>query len=195
MDKISFQGLTNLSISPTGFRKVEDSTRKAYTNLRRSTNYRLFKNQTYTVQTDPAYLTVLVKNEDDGFYKYVPLNGKIDRYMEEITHRIDELRMAARKQPLTAWIIGGTRFESPQGEKVVKTLNKIADTVCEKADIDASILVGSNTGEELFVIRPGVQQLKMVLDKDIKPNCKLQDEIENMFDVVDLNKTTLSYEA
>ena len=194
MDKISFQGLTNFSVSPTAYKKVEKTTRKAYTNLQRGSNCRLWKNKICALKTDPKYLTVIVKNETDGFYRYVPLKGNIENLMIDIAKEIDTLKKNAQQNPLTAWVVGGTKLESPQGLKVVETLNKVADVVCDKPGIDSSILVGSHTGEEVFVLRPGVTQLKMSLDKNINPNGDVQTELEKMFDIVDLSNTKLSYE-
>jgi hypothetical protein len=195
MDKISFQGLTSLTISPTAYEKVENTTRMAYTNLRLGSNCKLHKSKVCALETDPQNLTVIVKNEDNGFYKYVPLIEDIHEFLYDISKGIEDLKKTARKEPLTAWIVGGTRLESPQGQKVIDTLNKVADVVCDKPDIDASILVGSHTGEEVFVIRPGVTQLKMALDKKINPQNDLQSELEGIFDIVDINKTHLSYEV
>ena len=195
MDKISFQGLTNFSVSPTAFRKVEDITRFKYTNLQKGSNCRLCRGKVCSIETDPQNLTLIVRNDKDGFYKYIPFIGNNERIMADILKGIEELKRTAANEPLTAWIVGGTKLDGRQGQRVTATLEKVADVVCDRPDIDTSILVGSHTGEEVFTLNSYTNHLKMSLDKKINPNNDVQTELEKIFDIVDLNKTNLSYEA
>lgn len=194
MNNISFQGRTDFLISPTAYQKVEKTTRNAYTNLYKNSDCKLFKSKVCALKTEPEYLTVIMKNEDDGFFKFVPLNEDAEEVLSEISSRMDKLKRTARKENLTAWIVGGTKLDSPLGSKVVTTLKQIADLICDRPDIDTSILVGSNTGEEIFVVRSGVNQLKLALDRKMNPG-KIEQELENAFDIVELNNTNLSYMA
>ena len=195
MDKISFQGLTNFSVSPTAFRKVEDITRFKYTNLQKGTNCRLSRGKVCSIETDPQNLTLIIRNDKDGFYKYIPFIGNNEHIMADILKGIEELKKTASNEPLTAWIVGGTKLDGRQGQRVTATLEKVADVVCDRPDIDTSILVGSRTGEEVFTLNSYANHLKMALDKRIDPNNDVQAELEKIFDIVDLNKTNLSYEA
>ena len=195
MDKISFQGLTNFSVSPTAFRKVENITRFKYTNLQKGTNCRLSRGKVCSIETDPQNLTLIVRNDKDGFYKYIPFIGNNEHIMADILKGIEELKKTASNEPLTAWIVGGTKLDGRQGQRVTATLEKVADVVCDRPDIDTSILVGSRTGEEVFTLNSYANHLKMALDKRIDPNNDVQAELEKIFDIVDLNKTNLSYEA
>ena len=195
MDKISFQGLTNFSVSPTAFRKVENITRFKYTNLQKGTNCRLSRGKVCSIETDPQNLTLIIRNDKDGFYKYIPFIGNNEHIMADILKGIEELKKTASNEPLTAWIVGGTKLDGRQGQRVTATLEKVADVVCDRPDIDTSILVGSHTGEEVFTLNSYANHLKMALDKRIDPNNDVQAELEKIFDIVDLNKTNLSYEA
>ncbi len=194
MDKISFQGLTNFSISPTAYRKVANITREKYTNLHIGTNCRLTKNKVCTIETDPKNLTLIVRNKKDGFYKYIPLIDNLDYVIADITKGIEQLKKTAADEPLTAWLVGGTKLDGRQGNKVADTFNKIADVVCDRPDMDTSILIGSHTGEEMFTLHLKPEQLNLSLDKTVNQGNSVQSELENIFDIVDLNNTHLSHE-
>ncbi len=194
MDNISFKGLTNFSISPTAFRKVEDITRAKYTNLHRGTNCRLTKNKVCTLETDPQNLTLIVRNQKDGFYKYIPFIDNLDNVIADITKGIEQLKKTAADEPLTAWLVGGTKLDGRQGNRVADTFNKIADVVCDRPDMDTSILVGSHTGEEMFTLHLKPEQLNMSLDKTVNQGNSVQAELENIFDIVDLKNTNLFHE-
>ena len=193
INKISFQGKTEFCISPTAYRKVEKLTRKAHTDLYNDCNTKIHNTHTYSLHTDPEFLTVAVKNEDGGILKYVPLGKDIEELLDVISFKVEELKKTANKNPLTAWIIGGTKIEGKRGNLVVDTLNKIAERICDRSDIDTSILVGSKTGEDIFIIRSGKNQLKLALDKKVNTKNNLQSELENIYDIVELNNTTLSH--
>ncbi len=195
MNNISFQGRTELCLSPTAFRKVERTVRNTSKIINQDSNCRLFNSTTCALTTVPDYLTVIMKNEKDGFLKFVPLQDDIENILLDISKCVSQLKKSAKKDNLTAWILGGTRIEGQQGNKIVNTLNQVADIICDRPDIETSILVGSNTGEETYVIRSGVNQLKLALEKKMNPNNKVLQELENSFDVVELNNTELSYMA
>lgn len=194
IDKTSFQGLTNFSISPTAYRKVADITREKYTNLHLGTNCRLTKNKICTIETDPKNLTLIVRNQKDGFYKYIPLIDKLDYIIADITKNIEHLKTKDMKEPLTAWLIGGTKLDGQQGNKVADTFNKIADVVCDRPDMDTSILIGSHTGEEIFTLNLKSGQFNISLDKRVNKANSVQAELENIFDIVELNNTVLFHE-
>jgi len=194
MNSINFTGKTNFCISPTAYGKVEETTRKAYTNLKNGSNCKLSNHKICALETNPNFLTVIVRNNNDGFFKYIPLIGNIQRNLGDLSKNIIRLKSSTSKEPLTAWILGGTRFDSKIGNNVSATLNKIADMICEKPDIDTSILVGSYTGKEKFILRTNTKEFKIALDKSINPQNDLSLELEKIFDVVDLQNTKLYYE-
>ena len=193
IDKVNFQGKTALCISPTAYRKIERLTQSGHTDLHNGCNTKIHRTHVYSLHTNPEFLTVFVKNKEDSFLKYVPIGIDIEELLNLISFNVEKLKKTAEQYPLTAWIVGGTKLDGKQGNQVVDTLNKIAERICDRSDIDTSILVGSKTGEDIFVMRAGKNQLKMELDKVINPKNNLQDELENIYDIVELNNTTLSH--
>lgn len=193
MNNISFQGKTTLCISPNAYRRVTEKARSTYSELNKKSNCMLRSNKTFLIDTDPEALTVIVKNNDNGFLKYLPVKKDITEIINKIESKILVLKEKKQQEPLTAWIVGGTKLDSPLGQKVSETLNKIAKLICDRHDIDTSILVGSKTGEEKFIIHNGKTKLKLDIDKKINSPNNLEPELENMFDIVELNNTKLVY--
>lgn len=194
MNNISFQGKTDFIVSPNAYNRVAAKTRQTYKNFLKIHNSKLYNNQVCTIKTDPENITVIMRNEKDSFFKYVPINEEGQQnILEELAVSAEKLENSAKKDKVTAWIVGGTKIDGKHGNKVVETLNRIAELICDKANIDTSILVGSKTGEEMFVLRPQVKQLRFALDKKINPKNSLNTELENIFDVVELNNTSLTY--
>ena len=149
----------------------------------------------FTSEADAQNLAVIVRNERDGIIKHIPLNGRIEQTIDEIARKVEELKAAA-KGKLTAWIIGGESVKSPNGEKTVEAVNKVADIICDKPDIDTSILAGSLKGDDKIVIHTKNNFLEIILDKVLKLNSKNQKpeaaDLEKYFDIVELNNTDLS---
>ena len=78
MNNISFQGATNFTISPTAYDKVAETTRKAYTNLKKTNNCQLQGHKICALDTDPEYLTVIVRNDSNkGIFRYIPIKQNI----------------------------------------------------------------------------------------------------------------------
>ena len=108
--------------------------------------------------------------------------------IDEIALKVEELKKLA-KGKLTAWIIGGENIKSANGENTINTVNKIAGIICDRPDIDASILAGSKSGEEKIVLHTLSGQLEIILDKSLNK----QHNLEDYFDIVELNNTDLSF--
>ncbi len=193
MNNISFQGRTEFIINPGISRIIDKASQSSIAKLDKYSNSRIFLRRAAAIKTDPEHLTVIMKNEKNGFVKYVPLKDDIEEILYDIHTKIETLKKSAQKDNLTAWILGGTKVREEKGNRIIKVLNEIADILCDKKDIDTSILVGSNTGEETYLIRSGVKQLKLSLDKKLKPKANLEENLEDIFDIVELNKTNLSY--
>ena len=86
---------------------------------------------------------------------------------------------------MTAWIIGGNPIQSQRGTLMVETLNKIANILCDKPNIDTSILAGSKNIQENLVILPHRNDFELILEKE--KGTKLED----IFDIVELNNTDI----
>ena len=194
MNNISFQGHTYLSLNPDTYDKALLITSNTYRHLTNANKCKLTNGKIYTSMTKAQDLAVIVRNEKDGIIKHVPINGKIQKIIDEIAQKIEELKSMSNGK-LTAWIIGGENIKSPYGERTIKTVNKIADLICDRPDMDTSILAGSKSGEERFVLHPKKDQLEIILDKTLNVNPKkqqsLEENLEKYYDIVELNNTDL----
>lgn len=194
-NNISFQGRSTLVLNPKAYDKARELTSGAYRHLRMDNNCRLINGKIYTSEADAQNLAVIVRNETDGILKFVPINGKIQQVLDEISKKVDALK-AASKGKLTAWIIGGESIKSPNGGKTVDAVNKVADIICDRPDIDASILAGSLKGEDKIVLHTRTNLLEIVLDKFVNgktPKSKLDEkDLSKYFDIVELNNTDIS---
>ena len=194
MNDISFQGPTNFSISPTAYNKVQDTTRKAYTNLKKQHNRSLSGHVTCTLDTDPDFLTVIVNNDNrKGLFRYIPLKPDIQDHIDDLSNQVKNLQKTSKGNTLTAWILGGMKLEGEKGDMVSRVLKQIADLICDKPNIDTSILVGSSSGEEKYILKTGFPDLRLALDKKINPKNSLESELNEIFDIVELNNTEVSY--
>lgn len=195
MNNISFQGRSTLVLNPKAYDKARELTSGAYRHLRMDNNCRLINGKIYTSKADAQNLAVIVRNEKDGILKFVPTKGEIQQVLDEISKKVDTLK-AASKGKLTAWIIGGEAIKSPNGGKTVDAVNKIADIICDRPDIDTSILAGSLKGEEKIVLHTRTNLLEIILDKFINgktPKSKLDEkDLSKYFDIVELNNTDVS---
>lgn len=187
MNNISFQGHSSLIINPKAYDKARITTSNAYRHLTASSNCKLTNGKVFTSKADAQHIAVIVRNEKDGIIKFVPVKGRIQKLIDEIAQKVNELKEMA-KENLTAWIIGGENIESPNGAKTIETLNKIADIICDRPDIDASILAGSKTGEDRIVLHTLNNKLELTLDKKTNKTPNLED----YFDIVELNNIDLS---
>lgn len=195
MNNISFQGRSTLVLNPKAYDKARELTSGAYRHLRMDNNCRLINGKIYTSKADAQNLAVIVRNEKDGILKFVPTKGEIQQVLDEILKKVDTLK-AASKGKLTAWIIGGEAIKSPNGGKTVDAVNKIADIICDRPDIDTSILAGSLKGEEKIVLHTRTNLLEIILDKFVNgkmPKSKLDEkDLSKYFDIVELNNTDVS---
>ena len=77
----------------------------------------------------------------------------------------------------------------------VEAVNKIADLICDRPDIDTSILAGSKSGEDKIVLHTAKDRLDITLDKILNFNPKnqknVEEDLEKYFDIVELNNTEL----
>lgn len=194
-NNISFQGHSYLVLNPKAYDKAREITSGAYRHLRSDNNCKLTNGKIFTSEADAQNLAVILRNETDGILKFVPINGKMQQMLDDIARKVEELKATA-KGKLTAWIIGGERINSPNGGKTIDTVNKVADIICDRPDIDASILAGSLKGEDKIVLHTKNNFLEIVLDKfvNLKSGKAKPDEadLSKYFDIVELNNTDIS---
>ena len=190
MDKISFQGLTHFAIDANKYKKLRVAAESSCHRIRKDSKAKVHKNQYWNLETSPKNITVLGKNNFEGFQIHIPIKNNIEKYLLELTKKVEKLKSSAKGESLTMWLIGGTKIRSAGGDTTVKTLNKIADITCDKPDIDASILVGSHTGEEKFIVHPVKNILNLIYNKNVKSK-NTEAELRNIFDIVELNNIKL----
>ncbi len=195
MDNISFQGHSFLVLNPKAYDKAREITSGAYRHLGLGNNCKLTNGKVFTSEAGAQNLAVIVRNEKDGILKFVPINGKIQHVLDEISKKVEELQTMA-KGKLTAWIIGGEAIKSVNGERTINAVNKLAEIICDRPDIDTSILAGSLKGEEKIVLHTKNNFLEIVLDKFVNPKaCQNKPDeayLSRYFDIVELNNTDIS---
>ena len=182
MDKISFQVQTKLIRDPLKYSKAIGTTIRKSRNLKPENEYNLINGQTFTTSVDDRNLIVLVRSEKDGFLKFIPTSGEVGNLINDIVNKVTELTVKS-KDKLTAWIIGGAEIKSKKGTDTIMTVNKLADVLCDRPDIDTSILAGNKNSGENIVIHTLTDGLEVVLEKT--KNSKLEDT----FDIIELNNT------
>ena len=183
MQNINFQGHSSLILSSKNFEKSLPTVKRAHRCLSGNNQAQLRSGYEYITNIDADNLAVIVKRGKNGFVKHVPVSGRVTEIIEEIAKRIDELKETS-KEKLTAWIIGGSKIESPKGTNTIEKVNEIADILCDKPDIDTSILAGSKAGFENILLHPTTEKLNITLNKN---TCNLEDA----FDIVELNNTDI----
>lgn len=195
MNNVSFQGRTTLVLSPERWEEAIKATHKAGRNLSAKNRSHLANGTTYTATANATDIIVTIGGKNTGILKHIPVVKDAEVAIGELIEAIDVLREKV-KGKLTAWIIGGDRCDGVHGNKTIQRLNELADELCDKPDIDTSILVGSKTGEDKFFIHPLAGKLEIGLDKNPKaikdPNLSAEEKLENFFDIVELNNTTLA---
>ena len=197
MANISFCGQTYLSLNPVAYEKVSSLKSGSYTNVHKNNGGELINHRANIINSNSENLIVIVRNRKNGFYRFVPINDEKAkrRVLMEIEDKTDKLCRTKDREPLTAWILGGPTLRSNSGSKVSSALNDIADVICDRPDIDTSILVGSKNGDEKFLIRAGVNDMRLALDRKPTSSDSIDAELEDIFDVVELNNTKFSYLA
>jgi hypothetical protein len=182
MNNISFQGTTHIKYDKTFDRLLTRQTRGAYTNFNLSigNNYKVHNGRfcTYDPNESPD-VSVLLLNEKGGTFFH-----NAESKISEICKHIDELKKNT-KEKLTAWIIGGY-----SGPNTTTRVNKISNVLCDRDDIDTSIIAGVKPLAPSMTFHQTTGRLDMTVNKPIKGN--LEDSFENYFDIVELNNTKVS---
>lgn len=195
MNNISFQGRTTLFLSPERCEEVFKKTHRAGRNLSLKNRSNLANGTMYTATANATDIIVAVGGKDTGVLKHIPVVKDAEDAINELIEAIDVLRNKV-KGKLTAWIIGGDKCDGIHGHKTIQRLNELAEELCDQPDIDTSILVGSKAGEDKFFIHPLAGTLEIGLQKNPRAiksqNLSAEEKLENFFDIVELNNTTLA---
>ena len=195
MNNVSFQGRTTLFISPERCEEVFKKTHRAGRNLSSKNRSHLANGTTYTATANATDIIVTIGGNNTGVLKHIPVVKDAEDAIGELIEAVDVLRNKV-KGKLTAWIIGGDKCDGVHGHKTIQRLNELAEELCDKPDIDTSILVGSKAGEDKFFVHPIAGKVEIGLNKSPKaikdPNLSAEEKLENSFDILELNNTTLA---
>ena len=187
MSNVSFQGRSNLFISGEiydQFVQKSQNTRRVITKTR--VDNTLSINKPFLTLPEPDDIIVIIRNERNGFMKKFPVLTKIEKIADDICRQIDELQKNA-KEKLTAWIIGGSNYRQDNG-KTIKAVNELGEVLCDRPDIDTSILAGPRfkTADGIG-IQDNVGETTIVLTKGKNTDIKSPEDLEDFFDIVELN--------
>lgn len=176
-NNISFTGLTLVNCDPKHFRRVYDNfTSITHSHLNRENKRRLCVGPIFSTTAEQDSFVILLKNEKNGIFRKCSIKN-INETLKEIAIAIEELK-AKSKEKLTAWIIGG---QEGCPATTTRALNKFADLLCDRPDIDTSLLVGMKKPEENLVIYNRKYSTKLVFEKPEGT------DIAKDFDIAELN--------
>ena len=184
MNNVSLQGQTTLICNPTKFNELAFDIARKSKDLKPGNKYILRNCQIYSAKPNDENIVVIINNDKAGVLKYIPTGENITKLLEEIENIIDNFKEKTKKT-LTAWIIGGSEIHNPNGENSIKTVNKLADLLCDRPDIDTSILACGKAPQENILIHPKSKGLELILEKSKNTT------LENSFDIVELNNTEI----
>lgn len=179
-NNISFQGKTNLIISNARFNKNFEISKLGY-HSNSCGNTRFSQGNYYNVPTQNNEILVFLKNSKKGIMrKFIP-EQNIEEILLKFEDEIDKLKKFNPKEKLTAFIFGGKANDS----KTIDSVNQVADVLCDRADIDASILAGNKSNVENIGMcgRIGFTNVFMPEIKGVK----CEEDLEKYFDIVELN--------
>ncbi len=191
-NNISFQGKSFICADPKRFKEVVSNPEIQRRVVNAEKQIKINNWKTYLAEVEPDSFTIVLKSDKDGRIEHVPTSNPSEEILSNLCDRIDDLAKKA-KGKITAWIIGGDSIEAANGTKTIDTLDKVADVVCDKPNIDASILVGNKNGLENFTIHSKNDELEIGLGNSLKldKNSTPEENLEQLFDIVELNNTEL----
>ena len=185
MQNISFQGRSNLVFSNARF---NDLAQKVTTERRKcsfATNQFLTK-RTFGVDMETMPVIVFVRGDSEGVIQRYTGARKTSELLMELEEKIERLKQNAQEK-MTAWIIGG----KPNDTKTTVTINEIADIICDRPDIDTSILVGDKINATGRIFIRGNSQGTEIIFPELK-GIKSPEDVEDVFDITEFNNTQIS---
>lgn len=179
MNNISFQGKSSIIFD----NKIYDSlTTKSYnrifTNLSTplDKNYKLTNGRFALFNPNQANnIGVLLFDGNEGKF-FTNAESKILEILEHV-----EKMQATAKEKLTAWILGGR-----SNEQTIKKVNVLAEVLCDRPDMDTSILAGVRNDSPNLTLHPLKDNFNVSIDMP-KINNSAEEELQKYFDIVELN--------
>lgn len=185
MQNISFQGRTNLVFSNARYNELEGCVTTARRKCSNGINQFLTK-RTFGIDMETCPLVVFVRGDNEGVIQRFQQGKNTSNLLLELEEKINHLKKDAQEK-MTAWILGGKTMD----EYTTRTVNEIADLICDRTDIDASILTGDKLCKTDRILIRGNSQGTEIIFPEIK-TLKTANDIENNFDIVELNNTQIS---
>ncbi len=180
MNNISFQGRTNLVFDKKAYDNIVIKYHiRKYSNLTTTNKdmINLINSKYCTLDPNETRETVvlLVNGKGGMFFR------KAKNQINEILDSVDKLKKTA-KDKLTAWIIS-----SENNENSVKGFDKVAEVLCDRPDIDTSILAFNKKDiVPNITFYPRAKELDVQISTPM--NCNNQNpKLEEFFDLVELN--------
>lgn len=180
MNNISFQGRTDLIFNKSIYDKiVTRQTTGAVSNLNVAAGdiSRLHKTRFIALNPNDMDKTgVMLFNEKGGVFFRNAQNK-----LAEIEDCIETLKTKA-KNKLTAWIIGGYR-----GANTERSVGALAEILCDRPDIDTSILAGQKCVTPNLTLHQLSNKLEINIDMLPKKQNEIEQALYDYYDIVELN--------
>mgnify|MGYP003294072003 CR=1 FL=1 len=186
MQNISFQGRTNLVFSNIRYDELNEHVTTARRKCSNGMNQFLTK-RTFGIDMENSPLVVFVRGDKEGVIQRYTHGKNTSDLLLELEEKINQLKKDAQEK-MTAWILGGKAND----ERTTITVNKIADVICDRPDIDTSILTGDkiNTTERILV-RGNSQGTEIIFPK--LKGIKDSYDVEDVFEIAELNNTQILF--
>lgn len=185
MDNISFQGRSQLIFSPKIYKACTLKTEHAYKHLVSGTKPMNSVNL-LTAEATSDNVILYMGNEKSGMVSVIPTTEEHPDLLNVLDTNARNLLKKA-KDKLTVWIIGGEKASSKNGDDMIRTVNEIAGVVCDKPNIDASILAGGNGEINSVAFKRTADGLNVVVGNNIKINGLSESELSRHYDIAELN--------
>jgi len=186
MDKISFQGKSQLLFSQKIYNTCCEKTERVFKHVNKEVVRQVPRFSLYTAETSSDNLILYMGNEKSGLLTTVSTTEKNPEIMENLEIQASNLLKKA-KEKLTVWIIGGDPIRSNNGTNMVRTVNEVADILCDKPNIDASILAGGKDKVNKVAFKLSGGKLNVVVGNNIKADDVCEEELLRHYDIVELN--------
>lgn len=180
MNNINFQGRSDIVFNVKDFEKALHSSRS----VKSGTKSVLACQKPYLFDVNADDVVVIAKSDKNGFAKYIPLSKHSEKMLDELANTFEAL-VEKSKNSVTAWIIGGDRFEGRSGNATTSLINKLADIFCDRPNVDTSLLVGSNIPEEKVIFNFNKDKTNVIFNRPQNT------DLEEAFDIVELNNASV----
>jgi hypothetical protein len=184
MNNISFTGITHVKYDSAFEERLRRKRARgsAVLSLNLGTNkrHKIYNGKWTTLDPNEAKsVSVLLINKKGGEFYHNATSKMVD-----IVNEIDRLKTATQEK-LTAWIIGGQNTSA-----TTKDINEISEVLCDREDIDTSIIAGIKTVAPKMTFHPTMDRFDLTVNKPIQGD--LTNEFGKYFDIVELNNTKAS---